>query len=249
MFVFPMLGASSRFKDAGYSRPKYMLPLFGMSLFHHVVRSFTKYFDTDDFLFISRNDPDEIKFISDSLEYLGVAHRLVTTEQVTNGQAHTVALGLNLAAVHRNEELYIFNIDTILPDFTKPISTEIGDAWLEVFHGSGDHWSFVLPGEEFRVLQTSEKNRISNLCSVGLYYFRHRYMFDEAYHQALKKHEVGNGELYIAPLYNYLISNGVDVRYRIVPGSKVLFCGTPQEYTDASESSDMCIGMKETDGY
>ncbi len=52
MFVLPMVGLSSRFFDAGYTLPKYQLPLHGRTVFAHVVDSFRDYFDSDEFLFI-----------------------------------------------------------------------------------------------------------------------------------------------------------------------------------------------------
>ena len=43
-----------------------------------------------------------------------------------------------------------------------------------------------------------------------------------------------NGELYVAPLYNYLISQGRDIRYNIINNESVIPCGTPAEYEKLS---------------
>ena len=40
MIVIPMAGLSSRFTKAGYTKPKYMLPLAGKSVFAHSIESF-----------------------------------------------------------------------------------------------------------------------------------------------------------------------------------------------------------------
>ena len=37
-------------------------------------------------------------------------------------------------------------------------------------------------------------------------------------------------EFYIAPMYNYLITNAKDVRYSVVNETDVIFCGIPEEY-------------------
>jgi hypothetical protein len=230
MFIFPMMGISDRFRRAGYQEPKFMLPLCDETVFHHVVRSFSNYFDTDEFLFIAPNQVRHTTFIEQVLRELRVHYRLTTLDHPTQGQAQTVALGLAATGVKECEEIYLFNIDTIRPGFTKPQPETVGDAWLEVFHGEGNHWSFILSGQECRVLRTTEKDRISDLCSDGLYYFRQKIWFDKAYQNATCTQQTTNGEYYIAPLYNYLIDQGLCVRYGLIDTEQVIFCGTPNDY-------------------
>ena len=231
MFVFPMLGTSRRFFEAGYSSPKYMLPLAGATVFHHVVRSFERYWHEDDFLFICRNDVFELSFVKEALTDLGVSrYRIIPLNGPTMGQAHTVYLGLNVCSPTGTEEIFVFNIDTLRPGFLKPSDDLLGDAYLEVFHGEGSHWSFVLPGAENIVLKTTEKDRISDLCSDGLYYFRSKSIFDKSFAYAQAGTSLVEGEYYIAPLYNHLIDMGFSVKYGIVSTGELFFCGTPKEY-------------------
>ena len=42
--------------------------------------------------------------------------------------------------------------------------------------------------------------------------------------------ELQGSERYIAPLYNGLIQDGLDVRYHVIDASEVMFCGIPAEY-------------------
>ncbi|MBD6989485.1 capsular biosynthesis protein, partial [Vibrio parahaemolyticus] len=44
MIIIPMAGMSSRFFNAGYDKPKYMLEARGVTLFEHSILSFKKYF-------------------------------------------------------------------------------------------------------------------------------------------------------------------------------------------------------------
>ena len=53
MIIIPMAGLSSRFKDAGYVKPKYMLEAHGKTLFSHSLYSFKNYFDSESFLFVA----------------------------------------------------------------------------------------------------------------------------------------------------------------------------------------------------
>lgn len=231
MIVIPMMGLSSRFFNAGYTTHKYMLPLHGKTVFDHVILSFKNYFDDEFFTFICREKDDEKNFIFSSLKKLGVKNfRVITLISPTQGQADTVSIGLK--EISPLEELYIFNIDTFRSDFTKPAMENLADGYLEVFIGKGDHWSFVMPGENNQVQLTTEKQRISDYCSDGLYYFKHKGLFDSAYGEAKADKNTVNSEYYIAPLYNYLIQSGHVVKYGIVPFESLTFCGTPEDYEE-----------------
>lgn len=229
MFVFPMMGRSSRFARAGYALPKYRLPLHGQPVFRHVVRSFERYFADDFFLFLVRRDHDARGFLETELKLLGVkACRIVELDGDTHGQADTVHRGI--AAVSPAEPLYVFNIDSIRPGFEKAAGTDGCAGYLEVFEGEGDHWSFVEPGSDGSVRRTAEKERISRLCSNGLYHFASAALFREAFARQRECGPGWQGEYYVAPLYNILIRRGHLVRHVLVDRSATLFCGTPREY-------------------
>jgi hypothetical protein len=38
------------------------------------------------------------------------------------------------------------------------------------------------------------------------------------------------GEIYVAPLYNYLIQNGFDIRYILLKDNVTLHSGVPEDY-------------------
>jgi hypothetical protein len=227
MIVIPMVGRSSRFFQAGYALPKYQLSLNGRSVFWHSVDSFRRYFEDEKFVFLCRQDFSAQTFIEAELCHLGIKHfQIQSFEAETRGQADTVYQGIR--EVDAEEPLYVFNIDTFRPGFEKaPVSC---DGYLEVFVGEGDHWSFVQPGPSSSVVATTEKVRISNLCSNGLYYFKRKGDFDAAFEDASCRQDLVRGELYVAPLYNYLIRIGKIIRYVVVSPDKVVFCGTPSEY-------------------
>lgn len=229
MFLITMAGLSSRFFKAGYSRPKYQLDIEGRTAFALSVLSFARYFKTDLFLFVVRDIYGTPDFVQQEATSLGISNfKIVVLEQETRGQAETAYLAVNQEPIE--EPIFIFNIDTFRNNYIKPEFIDECEGYLEVFEGEGTHWSFVLPGEKHTVLQTSEKQRISNLCSDGLYYFRTRELFCSAYVDALSNEKLVNGEIYIAPLYNFLIDSGHTIKYESIRISDIDFCGTPEEY-------------------
>lgn len=229
MIVIPMLGKSSRFFNSGYLLPKYQLPIGSKSLFERSVRSFERLFFNTHFLFLVRSDFGAKEFVTNELIKLGIKDfRVIEFQTETRGQAESVMLGT--LDYHDDNPLIIFNIDTIRDSFNLPKDSDFGDGFLEVFNGVGDGWSFVKAGLDGAVIETSEKKRISNLCSNGLYGFRRIGDFRSAFLQYdLQKMNV-NGEIYIAPLYNLLIKKGANIRYRLVDDSKIHHCGIPEDY-------------------
>ncbi len=95
MIVIPMAGQSRRFTEAGYTVPKYMLPLHGRSVFAHAVASFDRYFHSHPFLFIARDVAGTADFIATECRNLGIADvRVALLEHPTAGQAETVERGI-----------------------------------------------------------------------------------------------------------------------------------------------------------
>lgn len=230
MFIIPMAGLSSRFFKAGYTKPKYQLDLNGETVFSWSVRSFEHYFKTDKFIFIYRNVYETKDFLEVEIKNLGITdYELVCLPEETLGQADTVYQGI--ANIDSNEEIYIFNIDSRIIDFIKPKWAAECDGYLEVFKGEGEHWSFALAEENSRrVIRTTEKERISDLCSDGLYYFKKKSVFEKLFLSAKENQRTAKNEYYIAPLYNDLIEAGSTVFYDLIENYRILFCGTPDEY-------------------
>ena len=233
MIVMPMAGLSSRFTKAGYTKPKYMLEAFDKPLFDYALESFKEQFETEPFLFICRELQDTPAFVQQRCTQLGIKNfEISVLDQPTDGQAETVALGLALSK-RSSDPITIFNIDTFRSNFKFPDFIEDCDGYLEVFEGEGDNWSYAKPKGDGsnQVIETAEKNPISNLCSTGLYYFKSGQDFLELFEaaRAIDSTRVNN-EYYIAPLYNFLIQKGADIRYDIVPFEDITFCGVPTEY-------------------
>lgn len=229
-----MAGLSSRFFKAGYELPKYQLDMGGKTVFARSLESFEAYFETDLFVIILRDVYDTKAFVEREMQNLGIKHyQLCVLDGETEGQAETVYLGIQNTA--DDEELYIFNIDTFRYGFKKPDFAKDCDGYLEVFKGEGDHWSFVGIDENNKVIRTTEKERISDLCSDGLYYFNKTGVFKSLFEKTKAEKLYVKGELYIAPMYNLMLEQGADIRYELIEMSDIDFCGTPDEYVALKE--------------
>ncbi len=229
--VVTMAGESRRFRDAGYSTPKYRLRVGGRSLFAWSIASLRWYLENGARLvLVGRADDEGLDtFVASECEQLGLQRpALVRLGRSTSGQAETV-----LAAephVASNEQIVIFNVDTHVRPGALAGDTLRGDGCIPCFPGTGDGWSFVACTAERRVSAVREKQRISPHASVGLYVFRDLDLYRRAY-AATPPTEVSPGrcERYVAPLYQPLIELGCEIRMTSLLAADVTPLGTPAQ--------------------
>ena len=242
MFIFPMAGASSRFTKVGYKKPKYLLAAGQKTLFEHSISGFSKFFGKERFLFICLKGVFDDKGKLETLcEQQGLSKHdviIIELDQPTDGQATTVYQGLKISGIEDSEPITIFNIDTVYSGFDHAtfVSSQQCDGYLDVVEVPGDNWSFVLPKgpaqNSGQVLKVTEKERISDLCSTGLYYFKSCRMFKSLFEERLTTatDKLQGNERYIAPLYNLIIEKNGIVNYRKINSNQIQLAGTPEEY-------------------
>ena len=235
LICIPMAGRSSRFYDAGYTVPKFMLDLNGRPIFDHAISSFSRYFQTATFLFFALNSAETEKFIHERCKYLNIKNFKITSFEIpTSGQAETVYLGLKNMNISESESILIFNIDSFRPDFKIYDAGLNAAGYLEVFEGDGDNWSYVVENKIKLGFASAvyEKKRISNWCSNGMYFFQSLSLYNRAYLAETDNPSQLINERYISPIYNQLIMMGYDIlMYKLNPNDTI-FCGTPKEYEE-----------------
>lgn len=229
MICIPMAGNSTRFYEAGYLIPKFQLEVKRVPLFRLALLSFSKYFETETFLFIIRPKNNCLAFVESELKTLKIKNYLIIQlDEDTRGQADTVALGLTSKIMDEDEHLLIFNIDTIRPNFQYPGHFP-KFPWLEAFIAEGEHWSFIDPNPNSdEVSRVVEKQRISNFCSTGMYFFPTIKDYLDVFY--LHENFLPNIELYVAPLYQLLIHQNRIVKYSLIHSQDIFLAGTPSEF-------------------
>jgi len=177
-----------------------------------------------------------------TVEIIKVLYRgadILILDEPTRGQAETVYEGIRGCNLSLDEAILIHNIDTFRPRCRFPESACEWDGYLECFEGSGPNWSYAKTGDGTkysRVIETAEKKEISSFCSTGMYYFRKVSDFLYAYHENEKRPIGGLKEMYVAPLYNYLIEEGRNIHVDVIAREDVIFCGVPEEYSQFLKS-------------
>ena len=230
--VITMGGLGSRFRKIGYQIPKYMIEAKGKTLFEWSLMSMEGYrADAAQYIFIAMRDKsvDVQSFINAQCQKLNIQnYHVILLDYLTDGQATTAKLAEQYWVPEH--ALLIYNIDTYV-ESGEMNSTELkGDGFIPCFQAEGIHWSFVRLDEKGKVAEVKEKKRISNYCTLGAYYFRTCQLYRdlyEAYYR--KKPELVNGEKYVAPLYDYLLSQNGEIYISDIAPEKVHVLGTPEE--------------------
>jgi dTDP-glucose pyrophosphorylase len=224
-----MAGLGSRFKNIGIDTPKYKIVANKKTLFKWSMLSLKDFFE-EDFIFVIRKEIFDLEFLSKTCEKLGIYNfKVKVIEEETDGQATTAYLADEF--INDDEECVIYNIDTYVRanEILKSQIKEEFDGFIPVIEAEGNRWSFVKVDDKGKVVDVAEKVPISNLATIGLYYFKKWRIYKEIYRvnkQAIAK---VNKEVYIAPMYKYMINDGMNIGIKILDGDSVRILGTPEE--------------------
>ena len=230
--VITMAGRGSRFIKAGYNEPKYMIKAHDKTLFYWALKSLKNFLSLNSrLIFVALRGSNARKFIESECLNLGLDNIYIyELDHVTDGQATSAYNSHPLW--HINEPLLIYNIDT----YVNPRSLSASkirlnsDGWIPCFKANGNHWSFVSLDQDSWAENVSEKNRISEHASIGLYWFKNAEDYLIAYEDFFLRHinEI-NSEKYIASLYNHFIANKKKISVSDILYNDVYPLGTPIE--------------------
>lgn len=230
--VITMAGRGSRFYDAGYTVPKYQILAHGRSLFDWSMLSLRNFISSDSRLvFVCLAENNSADYVRERCKSLGLGDvHIVDLPQLTDGQATSAYVSRELWRL--DEPLLIYNIDTYVnPEALQPRMIRKGsDGWVPCFKVPGEHWSFVKLGQDGWAIDLAEKKRISELASIGLYWFFKSGEYVRAYDDFFSDSEgLVRGERYIAPLYRQFLKQGLKISVSDLQEKDIHVLGTPKE--------------------
>lgn len=238
--VITMAGVGSRFRNAGYMQPKYMIEVRGKTLFRWSMESLAN-FRKEQHIFLVRKDDGATTFIRKNCSDLGIERVIIIElERLTRGQAETAIMAASVW--QEKEPLMVYNIDTYVEKDYLTAGNIKGDGCIPCFNAEGTHWSFVKLGDKGKAIEVREKKRISDNCSIGAYYFRSGKLYEKLYRKLYDEDGyMEKGERYIAPMYNLLIEQGGEVYIQDIPSDAVHVLGTPEEVMAFAKEGVPCI--------
>lgn len=224
--LIPMAGHGSRFKDAGYTFPKPLIDVVGQPMIEAVVKSLgikAKY------TYIVQKEHYEKYNLYYLLNLITPNCNIVQVDGITEGAAVTALLAKEFIDSH--QPLVTANSDQILDwnsrEFLYTLISKNADGGIATFESTHPKWSYAKADDSGLVSEVAEKKPISNLATVGIYYWKHGHDFVKYAEQMIDKDIRTNNEFYICPVFNEAIADNKKIY--AVNINKMWGIGTPED--------------------
>jgi len=226
-----MAGEGSRFKKAGYEKPKPFIDVMGKPMVKWVMENLQV--PGAHYILIARKEHIEME--SDLVAVLEKEFpvTIITVDQLTEGTACTVLF--SRGHINNDTPLLIANADQWVEFSLKAM---LEDAEKNKWDGSiltftdkqrNPKWSFTKTNESNEVIEVKEKVAISDKATVGIYYFKKGSYFVDAAIDMIVHNERVNNEFYTCPVYNWAIKNTLRIGIYDIPAIAMHGLGTPED--------------------
>ena len=226
--LLPMAGAGSRFQKVGYKNPKPLIDVSGKPMIRRVVENINIP-DAHHIFIVQRDHIRDNPEIKQYLETCVKNVSIVEIDGLTEGAACTTLLAKSL--IDNDEPLLICNADQWVDwdanHFVK-FAAKFDGAIPYFLSDSPKHSYSRVDFSTKLVVQVAEKQVISNLATVGIYYWKKGSQYVSCAERMIGRNIRFNNEFYICPVYNELIHHhgGKVTPY---PVHEMRGMGTPDE--------------------
>lgn len=203
--VIPMAGAGSRFSVAGYDVPKPFIKFENKMMIEHVLSSFEDLnciftlVLQEKFLTEQKEQVEELKSKYDI--------NIVTVPKLTMGAAIT-ALAAH-KSIDKNYDIIFADSDNIfskkdINNFIEFVRKNNLSGAMLTINSDLPCYSYAKVDDNGYLLETKEKEVISNHAITGLYYFSALEEFKNAVIDLVVCNDLSKGEFYMSNVYNHL---------------------------------------------
>ena len=229
--VIPMAGEGTRFVKAGYKLPKPFIDVGGKPMIVRVLENLNH--KTFNVVLLART-----AHLEDEPEYARVLSKeydcgIVKVDGLTEGSVSTILLAQR--EINRNAPLLIANCDQIVDfdcgRFIKDCLDRKLDGSILVFREPerNTKWSYARVDDQNIVTEVREKVAISDLATVGIYFFAKAAYFIDAAIDMIARNDRVNNEFYTCPVYNYMIAQGQRVGIYEIARDAMHGIGVPED--------------------
>jgi HAD superfamily hydrolase (TIGR01509 family) len=224
--LIPMAGAGSRFEQAGYTFPKPLIEVRKKPMIQVVVENLNI---KANYIYVVQKSHREKYNLDALLSLITPGCKVVETEGMTEGAACTALL----AREHINTDapLFFANSDQFVEwdsnEFLYKMNETNADGGIVTFEATHPKWSFAKINKQGLVTEVAEKKPISNIATVGFYYWKQGSDFVKYAEQMINKNIRVNNEFYVCPVFNQAIEDNKEIRTFNINGMWGL--GTPED--------------------
>ncbi|WP_424360151.1 glycosyltransferase family 2 protein [Methylocystis parvus] len=227
--IVPAAGEGSRFAKEGWKRPKPFIDVAGRPMIEHVLQNVTPK-NAQPIVLVRKEHTEGQGAL---LQRLGVGAEVALVDRLTEGTLCTVMLARRFFAadnpvlIANSDQIVDFSVDAFVQDC---LDRNL-DGSILVFRDSerDPKWSFARLDAEGLVAEVAEKVPISDLATVGIYFFRRARDLLDATIDMFARNDRVNGEFYTCPVYNYMIANGARIGAYEIPAQAMQGLGVPAD--------------------
>ena len=224
--LIPMAGAGSRFQQAGYTFPKPLIDVEGKPMIQVVVDNLNI---EATYIYVVQKE-HRVKYNLDTLLNLITPNcKIVEVDGITEGAACTTLLAKQF--IDNNEPLVMANSDQFVEwdsnEFMYKMIEQKVDGGILTFTATHPKWSFAKVDEYGYVTEVAEKNPISDIATVGVYYWAKGSDYVKYAEQMISKNIRTNNEFYTCPTFNEAIGDGKKIKTFNI--DKMWGLGTPED--------------------
>ncbi len=249
-----MGGVGRRFDEERYRYPKPLINVMGQPMVSRVL-SALRPAPGDSILLVCSREVSRfpLREIVERQD-LPCPVEILALERETRGAAETVSLALEaLAPEQAQENVMLVDADVLFEeDVVGLYRPSAGNAILYFEdRGSDPIYSYLQVDESGYVIDVREKERISNLASVGCYCFRSVSVLAEYCSRLLSSGEESHGEPYVSDIFRSMLAAGEE-EIRALQVKRFACVGTPSQLKlyslarAARESKRFCFDLEGT---
>lgn len=224
--LIPMAGAGSRFEKAGYTFPKPLIEVNGKPMIQVVVENIN--IDAKHIFVVQKSHYDKYN-LKTVLNNISPDCDIIQVEGVTEGAACTTLLAKEY--IDNDEPLLMANSDQFVEwDSNEFMYSMVGDnidAGILTFKSNHPKWSYAKLDDDGFVSEVQEKNPISDMATVGIYYWSKGSDYVKYAEQMIEANKRVNNEFYVCPVFNEAIEEGKKVKVFNIENMWGL--GTPED--------------------
>jgi HAD superfamily hydrolase (TIGR01509 family) len=224
--LIPMAGAGSRFKQAGYTFPKPLIDVKNKPMIQVVVENLNI---KANFIYIVQKSHRKKYNLDTLLNLITPNCKIIEVEGITEGAACTALLAKKY--INNNKPLFFANSDQFVEwdsnEFMYKMNETSADGGIVSFEATHPKWSFAKVNKQGLVTEVAEKNPISNIATVGFYWWKKGSNFVKYAEEMIQENIRVNNEFYVCPVFNQAIKDKKEIR--IFNIDKMWGLGTPED--------------------
>ena len=226
--LIPMAGAGSRFEQAGYTFPKPLIDVNGKPMIQVVVENLN--IDAEH-IFIVQKFHYEKYNLKETLNQISPDCKIVQVDGLTEGAACTTLLAEE--HINNDEPLLMANSDQYVDwDSNEFMYSMVGDgvdAGILSFPSAHPKWSYAKLDEHGFVSEVAEKKPISDIATVGIYYWSKGSDYVKYAKQMIEKDVRVNNEFYVCPVFNEAVLDKKKIKVYNIGENSMWGIGTPED--------------------